>query len=92
MEIMKWAREGVQSWLRKRRTKVVDVPFPQIANPYEKKPKRSHQGRPRLGRPERHPGTITFHDWLVRHYGYNRRMADAVQKHWRETGEELWRR
>lgn len=33
----------------------------------------------RLRRPPCTPGTITYHDWLVRELGYDRRLADGYQ-------------
>ncbi len=38
--------------------------------------KQRNVGRPRLGRPPCEPGTITYHDKLVRHFG--RRKADEI--------------
>ena len=41
----------------------------------------NRQGSPRLGRPPCDPGTITYHDKLVRHFG--RREADRIGRAYR---------
>lgn len=46
--------------------------------------KQLNEGPPRLGTPKCHPGTITYHDALVRHLGYDRRKADQMQRAWRD--------
>ena len=67
-----------------RRTKTSHYPDPICVDPYANRagggghPRgRSYQGKPRLGRPPCEPGTITYHDKLVRQYG--RRIADHIQ-------------
>lgn len=56
---------------------------PILADPHHRKHTRSstkrfshRKGPPRLGRPPCEPGTITYHDKLVRHFG--RREADRI--------------
>ena len=60
-----------------------NYPDPVMPSPEDRAPK---AGRYRIGKvrearpsavPPCHPGTITYHDWLVRHLGYNRRLADG---------------
>jgi len=62
---------------------------PVLVDPYAKprsrhSTRKNRKGRKRLQRPECIPGTITYRDWLVRHVGYDRRLADRMLATWRE--------
>ena len=72
---------------RANKVRTNHYPDPITRDPYARP--RSHtstkrnshrQGPPRLGRPPCDPGTITYHDKLVRHFG--RREADRIGRAW----------
>ena len=60
-----------------------NYPNPILQDRYTRDRRGSRQpgkaGKPRLGRPKCDPGTFTYHDWLVRELGYDRRLADGYQ-------------
>jgi len=65
------------------------------ADPRLRQKKRAHGGNRKtkpwnitkaLAMPSCDPGTVTYRDWLVRHLGYDRRLADRMLAAWREDG------
>ena len=65
-----------------RRPKHFSMPDPVFPGSLRKSSK-PRKPRKRLGAPPCDPGTITYRDWLVRHVGYDRRLADRMLKAWR---------
>lgn len=68
-------------------------PDPILKDPY-KKPRRrkgtrfaGKPGKPRYGYPPCHPGTIAYHDKLVRHFG--RREADRIGREYRAGNADI---
>ena len=55
---------------------------PHLRDPYHRPRSRSgtkinRVGKKRFPVPDCVPGTVTYRDWLVRHLGYDRRLADG---------------
>lgn len=78
---------GLSSWFT-HQPKAREYPDPSL-----RRKKRAHGGNAKrkpwnitksLAKPKCEPGTITYHDWLVRHVGYDRRLADRMLRAWQE--------
>ena len=58
--------------------------YPSLSDPYHRQRSRAgtksnRKGKKRLPAPDCIPYTITYHDWLVRELGYDRRLADGYR-------------
>lgn len=53
-------------------------PNPLLRDPYQRERRRG-KAKKRPVEMKLEPGTIRYHDWLVRELGYDRRLADGYQ-------------
>lgn len=82
-----FAAFGLGKWFTQKPT------HHEYPDPSLRKRKRAHGGNRKEGpwnitksiaKPKCEPGTITYRDWLVRHVGYDRRLADRMLRAWQE--------